>query len=60
MSMAKSNNKTVFISILDYSGKKDLPILIPETKILILDNKKVDIAMIGADAYRTACKLKKA
>ena len=35
------------IDILDNSKKKGLPILILEIKVLRLDIKKIDIAMIG-------------
>lgn len=59
-SMAKSNHKTVVISILDNSKKKGLPISIPETKVSTLDIKEVKITIIGMDAYRTAYKLKRA
>ena len=58
--MAKSNNKIVVISILDNSEKKSLLISTPEIMISILSTKEVDIAMISANAYSTACKLKKA
>lgn len=37
-----------------------MPILIPETKISTLAIKEVDFAIIGVNAYCTACKLKKA
>ena len=49
--------KIVAISSMDNLGKKDLPISIP---IPVLDKSVVDVAMIGADAYCTTCKLKEA
>lgn len=58
INMAKSNHKTVFISILDNSGKENLPISIPETKVSTLNTKKVNIAMIDVNTYWTTCKLK--
>lgn len=58
--MAKLNHKIIVISILNNSKKKGLPILIPETKISILNTKEVYVVIIDADTYRTTCKLKKA
>lgn len=49
--MALSNYKRSVISTLNNSEKKGLPILILKIKILILNIKKVNIAMINADAY---------
>ena len=57
--MAKSNHKTVVITIVNSSGKKGLPISIFETKVLIPSTKEVDIPMIDADAYQIICKLKR-
>ena len=58
LNVDKSKSKTIVISILDYSEKRKLLILIPKAKILILAIKKVDIAIIDADVYYTTCKLK--
>ncbi len=55
--MQKQNSETVVVSLLDNFGKKDM-LIPPRTSPLSI--KKVDIAMIGADAYRTACRLKRA
>ena len=49
--MAKSNNKRVVISTLNNSGKESLPISTLGTKVLILNTKEIDIAMIVANAY---------
>ncbi len=57
LAMQKQKSETVVVSLLDNSGKKDMPIP-PQTPPL--STKKVDVAMIDADAYRTACRLKKA
>ena len=42
------------------SDKKELPVPISATKESDSKAKDIDIAMIGADAYRAACRLKKA
>ncbi len=55
IAMQKQKSETVVVSLLDNSGKKDIPIP-PRTPPL--STKKVDVAMIGADAYCTACRLK--
>lgn len=60
LNMNKSKYKTDFISTLNHSKKEQLPVLISEVKIITLDTKKVNIAMIGADTYCIACKLIKA
>lgn len=57
--MDKSKPKIVFSSTLNYFEKKRLPILILEAKVSIFATKEVNIAMIGANAYCMACKLKK-
>lgn len=44
---AKSNHKTVVISILNNSRKEDLSNSIPKTKVSKFNIKKVHIAMIG-------------
>ena len=54
-SMDKQKPKTIVISSLDNSGIEGLPI---PTQVSTLGTNKVDVAMIGADAYRAACKLK--
>lgn len=60
LSMDKSKSKRVFTNILDYSKEEGLPILTPKAKISIFAIKEMNIAIIGTDAYRTACKLKDA
>ena len=54
-SMDKRKPETIVISSLDNSGIEGLPI---PTQVSTLGTNKVDVAMIGADAYRAACKLK--
>ena len=49
--------KIVAISSVDNLNKEDLSI---STPISTLDKSVMDIAMIGADTYRMACKLKRA
>lgn len=58
--MDKSKPKTIIISTWNYFEKEKLIILILERKISTLAIKKINIAIIGVDAYCTACKLKKA
>ena len=53
--MDKRKPETIVISSLDNSGIEGLPI---PTQVSTLGTNKVDVAMIGADAYRAACKLK--
>ncbi len=53
--MQKQKPETVVISLLDNSVKKNMPIP-PQTSTL--GTKVVNIAMIGVDAYRAACRLK--
>ena len=55
LSMGKQKPKTVVISSLDNSHKEDSPISILAP---ILGTDVVHVAIIGADAYRLACKLK--
>ena len=43
---------------MENSDKKELPVPIPTTKTSEPKAKDIDIAMIGADAYRAACHLK--
>lgn len=59
VSIDKLKSKTVFTSILDYFEKKQLPILILKVKILMFATKKVNIAMIDANAYCISCKFKR-
>ena len=54
-SMDKQKPETIVISSLDNSGIEGLPTL---TRVSTLGTNKVDIAMIGADAYCAACKLR--
>ena len=58
--MDKSKPKTVLTSTLDHSGKEGFSILTPEAKVSTIATKEVNVVMIGADAYRAACKLKRA
>ena len=53
--MDKRKPETVVISSLDNSSIEGLPILILAST---LNTKKVDVAMIDADAFRAACELK--
>ncbi len=55
LALQKRKPETVVISLLDNSGKKDIPILPRTPKICI---GEADLAMIGADAYCAACRLK--
>lgn len=55
--MQKQEPETVIISILDKSGKKDLSIL---SWTPTLGTLEINVAMIGGDAYYTACRSKKA
>ncbi len=55
LALQKRKPETVVISLLDNAGKKNMPIPLRTPKI---GTKEVDIAMIGADAYRAACRLK--
>ncbi len=55
LSMNKPKAKVVVISSLDKSAKEDTPISILG---LTLGTDVVDVAIIGADAYRLACMLK--
>lgn len=59
VSIDKLKSKTVFTSILNYFEKKQLPILILKVKILMFATKKVNIAMIDANAYCISCKFKR-
>ena len=53
--MDKRKPETIVISSLDNSGIEGLPAL---TRVSTLGTNKVDVTMIGADAYCAACKLK--
>ncbi len=55
--MQKQKPKTVVISLLDNSVKKDMSIL---RQIPTLSSKEVDVAMIGADASCATYRLKEA
>ena len=56
----ESSLKKATINSLESSDKKKLPVPIPTTKTSEPKAKDIDIAMIGADAYRAACHLKRA
>ncbi len=55
LALQKQKPETVIITLLDDSVKKDMPIP-PQTPTL--GTKEVDVVMIGANAYRAACRLK--
>ena len=57
-SIEESSSRKATINSLKSSDKKELPVPIPTTKISEPKAKDIDIAMIGADAYRAACYLK--
>ena len=57
-SIGETSSRKATISSLESSDKKELPVSIPITKTSEPKTKDIDIAMIGADAYRTACRLK--
>ena len=59
-SIEKSSSRKATINSLESSDKKELPVPIPTTKTSEPKAKDIDIAMIGADAYRAACHLKRA
>ena len=56
-SMDKQKPEIIVISSFDNSGIEGLPI---PTRVSTLGTNKVNVAMIGADAYRAAYKLKRA
>ena len=57
-SIEESSLRKATINSLESSDKKELPVPIPTTKTSEPKAKDIDIAMIGADAYRAACHLK--
>ena len=57
-SIGETSLRKATISSLGSFDKKELPVPIPATKTSEPKTKDIDIAMIGADAYRTACRLK--
>ena len=59
-SIGKTSSIKATISSLDSSHKKELPVPISATKELDPKAKDIHIAMIGADAYYVACRLKRA
>lgn len=54
------NLKTFLIVFQTTLKKKNCQFKHHKEKVLTFATKKVDVAMIGADAYRTVCKLKRA
>lgn len=58
-SINKQKPKIAVINTLSNIDEKDLPILASEAKSITLITKIVDIALISADAYCTAYKLKR-
>ena len=58
-SIRKSSSRKTTISSLDSSNKKELPVSISAIKKSDSKSQDIDIAMIGTDAYCTACCLKK-
>ena len=59
-SIRKTSSKKTTISNLDSSIKKELPVSILAIKKSDPKAKDIDIAIIGADAYRAVCRLKEA
>ena len=57
-SIEESSSRKATINSLESFDKKELPVPIPTTKTSEPKAKDIDIAMIGADAYRAACHLK--
>ena len=57
LALQKRKLKTIVISLLDNSSKKNMPILLRIPKI---GTKKANVAMIGEDTYCTTCRLKRA
>ena len=57
-SIGETSSKKATISSLDSSDKKELPVPILATKESDSKAKDIDIAMIDADAYYAACRLK--
>ena len=57
-SIGETSSKKATISSLDSSNKKELPVPILATKKSDPKAKDIDIAIIGADAYCAACRLK--
>ena len=57
-SIEKSSSRKATINSLESFDKKELPVSILTTKTSKPKAKDIDIAMIGADAYCTACHLK--
>ena len=57
-SLEKTSFKKAIISSLDSLEKKELPIPILVTVKLNRKAKDIDIAIIGTDTYRAACRLK--
>ncbi len=59
-SLGETSSRKPIISSLDSPDKKESPLPIPATIKSEPKAKDIDIAMIGADAYRAACCLKAA
>lgn len=56
----KPKPKIAAINISSNDDKESLPIFVLKVKLLTLAIRKIDISIIGANIYYTACKLKKA
>ena len=59
-SIGDTSSRTATISSLESFDKKELLVPIPATKKSDPKAKDIDIAIIGADAYHAACRLKRA
>ena len=59
-SLGETSSRTAIISSLDSPDIKKLPVFIPATIKSEPKAKDINIAMIGADAYCVACRLKRA
>ncbi len=57
-SLGETSSRKAIISSLDSPDKKESPVPIPTTIKSEPKAKDIDIAMIGVDAYRAACRLK--
>ena len=58
--IGETSSRKATISSLESSDEKELPVPILTTKISEPKAKDIDIAMIGVNAYCTACRLKRA
>ena len=56
--IGETSSRKATINSLESFQKKELPVLILTTKTSKPKAKNIDIAMIGVDTYRAACRLK--